>query len=137
MQGWVDFYAVEGADSPVWRVDPVVEEPVPLPESLRADLAAWCARYDGTRTEAFDDEGRALLDRVRDALPDWRVTSTWYDAFPPGIDDPPPPRYESLPREVRQEVWLHAKHRERHPDPVVAEAAERWARVARRILRSF
>lgn len=140
----LDFYAIPGAELPLWWVSgpPVDMAELPLSEAVRSRLRAWQEKYttlDSTspRAEDFDAEGRELLALVRNELRDgWTVVSSWYDddaaELVGTLDDPrsagsSAEEFERLPRATRAEVARLAKKGQRHPDPHVAELAASWA----------
>jgi hypothetical protein len=66
----------------VWDHDGAPLDPASLPLSprLRARLARWCARFQGSfETEidldAFASEGRAIARAVKKELPDWSIST--------------------------------------------------------------
>lgn len=59
---------------------------LPISDGLKDDIAGWCATYEDSEfyhepherkgvfdTEAFNERGRLLADRLRSELPDWRI----------------------------------------------------------------
>ena len=119
---WADLSAVPGGDLPVcWIAEPEVAA-LPLTERLLADLRAWQAAYDGSPGQAFAAEGRRLLAALRRELgPSWVVTGDRY-----GGDEAP--GYRNVPERLRREVARLARQGTRHPNRLVAAAAEAWAR---------
>jgi hypothetical protein len=140
----LDFYALPGADLPLWWVSgPALDAAhLPLSDPLLSQLQSWQHRYTaldstGRRPDDFDAEGRALLARARSELGQgWTVVSSWYDddaaELAAKLDDSASPRslseeFERLPQATRAEVARLAKKGQRHPDPRVAQAAAAWA----------